>query len=294
MKERPKRQGVMLANLATNRAVQNLGDSVFTQPKLNGERLIVRWFHNEPVLLSSYGNEFKFLQHIKEVIKHQFGYDQRPLDGEAYVHGWSRERIHSAVSRKVNENPDTAKLEFHIFDYASSQSQWQRIHILTVKKDLGCFEWPLVYVPYTVISSTPEKWMEQVYAYTQEGYEGIILRGALYSYEEKRSRGLLKFKPNETDTYEIISVSEAISKEGEPKNMLGAFLVCGDDKTQFNVGAGKLNHAERTELWRDRQTLIGKRLLVKHELLKTVTGIPLCAIAVKVLGEKRRIVCRSW
>ena len=286
MPVRPKRTGIMLAYPATERAMQKLGDSCFAQPKLNGERARVEWFHGEPVLLSSYGNEFKFLQHIKEAITAPlcFKYNQKSLDGELYVHGWNRERIHSAASRKVNENPDTVKLEFHVFDYKSDQTQWQRIHTLTVKKDLGCFNWPLVYVPYDIISTTPQDWMNQVYKYTQEGYEGAIFRGALWNYEEKRSKGMLKFKPTESDIYEILGVSEAISKEGNPKAMVGSFQVSGDDETEFSVGAGKLSHPERERLWRDKRNLLGKKLLVKHELLKTRTGVPLCAVAVEVLG----------
>lgn len=282
MKERPKRTGIMLANPATDSAIRKLGDSCFAQPKLNGERARVTWFHREPVLLSSYGNEFKFINHIKEAIKYHFAYSQISLDGELYVHSWSRERIHSAASRKVNPNPDTPNLEFHIFDCVDVQSQWQRVHFLATKSKMGCFEHPLVYIPYTIV--TPDNWMEQVYKYTQEGYEGAIFRGALWSYEEKRSRGLLKFKPTETDTYKIIGVTEAISQEGELKNMIGAFVVQGDDLTEFSVGAGKLSHPERIKLWDNWHDLIGRDLLVKHELIKTVGGVPLCAVAVEVIG----------
>lgn len=281
MKERPKRTGIMLANPATERAMLKLGDSCFAQPKLNGERASVTWFHGEPIILSSYGNEFKYLQHIKEAIKYNFGHTQERLDGELYVHGWSRERIHSACSRKVNKNLDTPGLEFHIFDYKSDSSQWQRIRILTKNFDL--FNWPLVYVPYKIISTVPRDWMKQVYEYTQEGYEGAIFRSPLYSYEEKRSRGMLKFKPSEMDTYNILGVNEAISQEGNPKNMVGSFIVSGDDGTAFKVGAGKLNHSERKRLWRKREDLIGKELEVKHELIKTASGIPLCAVALRVI-----------
>ena len=283
MLARPKRTGIMLANPATERAMQKLGDSCFAQSKFNGERAITEWFHGEPVLLSSYGNEFKFLQHIEEAIKHNFGYNQEPLDGELYVHGWSRERIHSACSRKVNVNPDTPKLEYHIFDYKSFESQWQRIRYLAIKKSTGYFNWPLVYIPYKIISTASQDWMNQVYEYTQEGYEGAIFRGALWNYEERRIPGMLKFKPTESDTYKILGVSEAISKEGSPKAMIGSFQVSGDDETEFSVGAGKLLHSERERLWRVRESLPGRKLLVKHELIKTRTGIPLCAVAVEVL-----------
>lgn len=281
--KRLKRSGVMLANPATERAMLKLGDSCFSQPKLNGERATVKWFHGEPVLLSSYSNEFKYLRHIKEAIKYSFGNSQLPLDGELYVHGWSRERIHSACSRKINVNPDTQGLEFHVFDYKNDQSQWQRIHNLVIKKEEPAFDWPLVYVPYKVVSTAPEEWMRQVLEYTQEGYEGAIFRNPLYSYEEKRSRGLLKFKPSESDEYKIYGIAEAISQEGEPKNMVGAFIVQGDDGTSFKVSAGKLNHAERIELWRNRKSIIGRKLEVKHEAIKTVNGIPLCCVAVRVL-----------
>lgn len=283
MKKRPEREGIMLAQLATERAMLRLGDSCFAQPKLNGERARVEWFHGDPVLLSSYGNEFRFLGHIKEAIKHNFGYNQKALDGELYVHGWSRERIHSACSRKVNENPDTPRLEYHIFDFKSDQSQWQRIHSLVAEKDLESFSWPLIYVPYRIINTTPQDWMSRVFRYTQQGYEGAIFRSPLYSYEEKRSRGMLKFKPTESDTYKILRVSEAISKEGNPKNMVGSFQVSGDDETEFSVGAGKLSHPERERLWKVRESLPEKNLLVKHELLKTRTGIPLCAVAIEVI-----------
>ena len=281
MTERPKRKGIMLAQPVSNKRVRALGNSMFAQPKLKGERCRVEWFHKEPVLISSYGNEFKFLNHIKEAIKEHFQFSLLPLDGELYKHGWNFERIHSAASRKVNESSDTAGLEFHVFDYQGSESQWERIHVLNKKVGLYLFESPLVYVPYTIV--TPDNWLEQANIYTSEGYEGIILRGPIWSYETKRSQGLLKFKPTEEDEYEIIDVTEAISKEGNPKGMVGSFRVCGDDNTLFYVGAGKLDHAERIRLWNNRGSIKGLNLKTKHEKTKTVGGVPDCCVAVEVI-----------
>lgn len=282
MTERPKREGIMLAQTVTDKHVSALGDSMFAQPKLKGERCRVEWFHKEPVLLSSYGNEFKFLNHIREAIKQHFAFSLLPLDGELYKHGWSFERIHSAASRKVNENPDSANLEFHIFDYQDSiESQWQRINVLNTKDKLGCFESPLARVPYSIV--TPDNWLEKADEYTSEGYEGIILRGAIWSYETKRSLGMLKFKPTEEDEYYICGLKEAVSKEGNPKGMVGSFAVYGDDKASFDVGAGKLDHAKRKMYWKNRMDVVGKMLRVKHEKTKTVGGVPDCCVAVEVV-----------
>lgn len=281
MTERPKREGIMLAKPVSDRLVRSLGDSMFAQPKLKGERCRVEWFHDEPVLLSSYGNEFKFLGHIKDMIKEGFKHSLLPLDGELYKHGWSFERIHSAASRKVKANPDSVQLEYHIFDHQGTASQWQRIHTLNLKDKIGCFEGPLVRVPYTVV--TPKNWLEQANAYTSEGYEGIVLRSAIAEYEKKRSSYMLKFKPTEEDEYEILGVTEAISKEGDRKGMIGAFRVCGDDDTVFLVGAGKLDHAKRTMYFQHWNDIVGKMLRVKHEKDKTIGGVPICAVAVEVI-----------
>ena len=254
---------------------------MFAQPKLKGERCRVEWFHGDPVLLSSYENEFKFLYRIKDSLREHFKLSQLPLDGELYVHGWNFERIHSAASRKVNENPDAARLEFHVFDYKSSESQWQRIHTLEMKRKIECFEYPIVHVPYTIV--TPDNWLEQASKYTDDGYEGIILRGAIWSYEDRRSWGMLKFKPTEEDKYEICGVNEAVSKEGFPKAVVGSFAVRGDDGAVFSVGAGKLDHAKRKMYFDSRGDIIGKMLRVKHEKTKTIGGVPDCCVAVEVI-----------
>ena len=104
---------------------------------------------------------------------------------------------------------------------------------------------------------------------------------ALYNITRKTS--LLKFKPTETDEYEIIGVVEAISKYGIPKGMVGSFIVKGDDENEFKVGAGKVTHLKRIEYWKDKEEIIGKMLLTKHEDSKTRHGVPVCAVAVEVV-----------
>lgn len=278
-----KREGVMLAYPADEGRISRLGSSYIIQPKFKGERCRVEWFHNEPVLISSYGNEFKFLTHITEGLKKLPLSFQLPFDGEIYKHGWNQGRINSAANRKVNENEDSKQLEFHIFDLQLSMKQVLRLGVLVGIKQHQTFSWPLVVVE-SIVPTSKDQWKELTLHYVEQGYEGIIFRKLDGIYTPKRNTSLLKFKPTETDEYKICEVLEAIDKNGERKNTLGAFLVRSKDETvSFKVGAGKLNHLEREQLWERRETLIGKILEVKHEMTRTEKGIPDCAVAVRVL-----------
>ena len=279
--ERAKRHGVMLAYPGDEGRIRRLGDRIFAQPKYKGLRCRVDWFRGEPVLLSSYGHEFKYLEHIKDSLK-QFSDSMIPFDGELYVHGWSQERLNSATKRKVNKNPDSEHLQFHIFDIQwEEKSQWFRTHQLNEFKENKFFDGtPLKVVPTSVIYQ--EDWLPLMNEYVQEGYEGIILRNPIALYAAKRSVGLIKVKPTEEDEYKIIDVLEAISLEGNPKGMVGAFSVQDNEGIVFSVGAGKLKHKERERLWKGRGDLIGKMLVTKHEPDKTKGGVPVCAVAVRV------------
>ena len=280
---RPERKDIMLAYPTEEGRVYRLGNSYFAQPKLRGERCRIEWFHDDPVLISSYGNDFKFLEHIEYALK-TLGIGEIPFDGELYVHGWNQERINSAANRKVNVNPDSPKLEYHIFDIQdASSSQLDRMAVLKALNAHCLIQHPLHLVETAVVKH--DSWLRKCQEYCDDGYEGIILRDPDAPYYTPRNVCLLKHKPTEQDTYTILSVKEAISEDGYAKNMVGSFQVAGDDKTPFYVGAGKMDHPTRVRLWRNRGDVVGKILIVKHEKIKTVGGIPLCAIAVELKEE---------
>jgi ATP-dependent DNA ligase len=262
---------------------------MFEQPKLNGERCRVEWFRGEAIFISSYGNEFRFLNRQKEQIEQlSLVFGQVQFDGEMYKHGWSRERIHSAISRKVNRNTDIDDLEFHIFDHQNFvKMQWERLRLLgEIEQEIfrkGLLLKNIKIVPYSICNEV--NWLALAEDHLENGYEGIILRNPFGLYEIKRSANLLKFKPVEKDEYIIKDVNEAISLEGENKGMVGSFEVFSNtepDGTSFNVGAGKMNHLLRIKYWEIREQLTGKTLVVKHELLRTVNKVPIAAVALSI------------
>lgn len=281
MKKRLERTGIMLAYPAEERNMANLGEQFFAQPKLNGERCWVDWFHDTPVLVSSYGNEFKSVPHINDLVSAEL-FKGIKFDGELYVHGWPRERIHSAVSRTVNFSEDAKSIQFHIFDIKDeTKSQASRLLQLAgldcVMQATNGF---LQLVPTNLC--TQDLWMNYCAYYTNQGFEGGIFRHMYRCYEERRSQGLIKYKPTEKDEYLIVDLEEG---EGWCAGMLGAFVVTGDDGTHFRVGTGPaLTKDKRQKYWNDRQNIVGKMLLVKHEAIKTTNGIPVCTVAVEIVG----------
>lgn len=284
-KKRPEREGIMLCYPVDDGRVSRLGSLILGQPKLNGERAHIEWFAEEPFFISSYGNEFKFLDHLKEPIANmRKDLGEVPFDGEIYVHGWSREKIDSVLRRPVNRHPDVEGLQYHIFDLKAKEDNLDRALTLQLLKDkgyLGGEDSPLRLVP--TIGTNKNDWMEWASRFVEAGYEGIILRKATASWEPKRTVNMLKFKPTKKDHYLILSVNEAIDQYGKPKGMVGSFTVKAKDTDEsFKVGAGKMNHARRIELWKLKDMLPGKMLEVKHELLKTSGDVPLCAVAVEV------------
>lgn len=295
-----KREGIMLAYPAEEKRIKAFTSVVeedgtravkmFHQPKLNGERARIEWFKDIPYLISSYGNQFSFMDNIQKqlVLLAEVTGKQLKHDGEVYVHGWSRERIDSALRRTKNRNPDVDLLEYHIFDEQNEKLQYERI------SDLGLLDQTLYkmqlpnikVVPYGICSDT--EWLGHCGNYCEEGYEGIILRELFAGYEEKRTPWLLKFKPKETDVYRIVAVNEAFTSDTKiAKGMVGSFTVAAKDEpgasVVFDVGAGKLPHNKRIEYWNIRESLLGKDLLVKHELLRTTNQVPIAAVTMDVI-----------
>jgi len=280
---RKKRENIMLAVTASTASIRNLGPQFFVQPKYKGQRLRVEWFHGDPVLLSSYGEERLFFPHIKDAL---LELPHLPWDGEAYVHGWTQEHINSVCNRTVNEHPEAYRVEFHIFDYQGiASTQMHRIQRLLIVQHkfglLSSYNSPLRISPVKL--ATPTTWMPWLQQWMDEDYEGIIFRKPDALYVMSRRTGLLKFKPTETDEYTIVAMTEAVDKYGVPKDILGAFHVKGDDGNTFKVGAGKLTHERRKYYWNNEDEVIGKQLLTKHEDSKTRHGVPVCAVAVEVV-----------
>lgn len=79
--------------------------------------------------------------------------------------------------------------------------------------------------------------------------EGMIVRNYEDVFEpNKRSNGYQKLVNEPMSDLWVVGVTEAVSQAGEPKGMVGGLVIKYHGKLS-KASAGKLTHAERTELW---------------------------------------------
>jgi ATP-dependent DNA ligase len=282
------RKGIMLCYPFEERRLLKWRAPWVMQRKLDGERCRALVNGLDVRLFSSEENEIKHLPHINEALS-QLNLWHKELDGELYSHGMDFSDIHSIVSRKVNPHPEYLRMEYHIFDIVNSDNQYCRSRDLDrlrgeiIRK--GLTE-ELKVVGHTLVDNL-DTIMSIFEDYMTDGYEGFILRDGEALYKRARSTQIMKFKPHQEDVYEIIGSKEEISIEGVPKNALGAFTCIGDDSTPFTIGSGPLLTRDlRVELWKDKETLVGKYLKVKYQNLTQGRGIPRFPVAVQVLDLK--------
>lgn len=208
--------------------------NAYVQPKLNGNRCLYK-----DGQLYSRGGKVINLPHIVKAIE-EAGLTHLHLDGELYLHGTPLQQLNSWIKKL---QPDSEKLEYHIYDVVSEESFVERY---LVQFELSCrithedlnLHGPLWLTPtYTVLS------LEEVLGYEadylKQNYEGAILRHGTEGYETgKRSRKLLKVKTYKDAEAEVVGWVERTPNIIEGQDPLKNFVwVC---KNPFGDGTFEL------------------------------------------------------
>lgn len=255
------------------------------QPKLNGERCRAIVENGRCLLLSSTEELIQSVPHIQQACL--WSLPDGEYDGELYRHGWTWAQIHSVVGRTTTLHPDHTEIELHIFDHPSNNAPQliRTVELYTLMTSVPKLS------PIKPVHSDVAYNLTELYSlydrYIDEGYEGFIIREMNAPYCRTRTGAMMKFKPKATDTYEITGVYEAIAEDGTPKGMIGGFNCIDDMGTYFQVGAGKLNHIARREIWVEYldnpYMFIGKMLEVEYQTMSDKNKVPLFSRAVRIL-----------
>jgi DNA ligase 1 len=205
----------------------------YLQPKLDGIRCLAYMEAGEVKLLSRQRKEFKHLDHIREDLAKTFFSKCRNLilDGELYRHGTAFQSIISAVKRDV-PSPETKHIHYNIYDNCDPKyGFFTRNEYLTKVWCSSCKYLPnqsleLVDTHWVTNKDEVDEWWKK---YTNEGYEGVMLRNCKGLYvADKRSSDLLKYKKFKDAEFPIVGayenkgklqgtcVFEMVTKEGTP------------------------------------------------------------------------------
>ena len=271
-----KRSGILLFYPFEEKRFLKWDCPALIQPKLDGFRCRAEQGAN---LFSSEVEDIVSVPHIKNQVSRLQKYFPYHFDGELYKHGWNFNEISSVCSRTVNLHEDYRQMNYYIFDIVDLSSlQSQRTQTLKVvetilKEEASSF--PNLKIVPSYLCYTLQDVYEYYKQFLDDGFEGIIVRHPFATYVTRRSPFGMKFKPKKDDWYNVSHFTEAISKNGLPKNMLGAIWCYGNDGTIFKIGAGMLTHEERKYLWQNREEFLAtpKRVHVQYQNI-TPDGIP--------------------
>ena len=250
---------------------------IYSQPKLDGIRCIIKsdgmWTRAGKPIISA--------PHVFDSLKPLF--DKDPdliLDGELYADKFANDfnKIVSLVKKTkpdANDLAESAKsIQYHIYDIPSVKDVFQ--HRIRKLIDM---EFPECCVIVKTDVAANEVGVNRLYEeYVDAGYEGQMLR-VNNSYENKRSKYLLKHKSFIDEEFIILEINEG---EGNRTGTAG-HMVFERNGNRFKSNI-KCTYEQGVDIWQNRGKLLGKSATVKYFNL-TPAGIPRFPYVIKIDRE---------
>jgi DNA ligase-1 len=266
-------------HLACDAALDKLKFPLIAMPKIDGVRGINFNGKMTGRSLKSHANKYVT---AKYSLKEFAGFDGELIAGELTSPSLCRD-----TTSAVNRIEGTPEVKWMVFDWLHEGSidmpYYSRlaalIHYVTGNELMQKNN--IHVVPYSYVHSVEE--VEALYQkYLDDGYEGLILRDPDGFHKDGRATvktgAYLRLKPQSDKEAIVLSLVEAMENQNEAKvNELGrtersshkenkvgkgmvGMLVCKDLETglTFNMGPGKMSHAERTAFWNHQHNLIGQ------------------------------------
>jgi len=208
------------------------------------------------------------------------------LDGELIVgNACSEDCFRHTTSVVTSHDADVKGLRFFVFDVINEKDFSTRLETLKLISTLGDFKKHCVLVEQVLLNNKEEV-LDFERVAVESGFEGVMLRSVDGKYKYGRSTEkegiLLKLKRFADDEAEVLdSICRYVNQNEAFVNELGhtarstikdnlvateslGALVCRTkDGILFNIGTG-FTEEERIELWKNRDSLVGKLAKYKH------------------------------
>lgn len=245
--------------LATEYSPKKFIDKMFVSQKLDGVPI--------KILIDEFGTvhhctrqntQLKSIDHVLEAAADVLPWGV-PFVGELYI----PQTPFKDISGKVRGHDPAPELQFYIYDmlmsipYSNRKANWERYTRI---------QHPVIKSVYQMPNGLGTDWCESledahraVEWANVSGVEGLVFRHPqlLPTEAGKRCKGFLKYKPKPTIDLSVVGFEEATSEAGAPLGMIGRINVLFNGEIT-GVGAGKLTHAERRQIFENPYAYIGK------------------------------------
>jgi len=251
---------------------------VSVQAKIDGVRSLA-WLEGGQVHLRSRENKPQaYLEQIRKELYTLFTHlpPGCHLDGELYVHGWSFNRLISAVRTTKTKHPDNDQVNYYLFDIIINLPTQRRMDLLSEAYSQCCDLKRVCLVP-----STPAHSHEEIVhfhnCFVEEGFEGAIVRHLsgcgrggvdLTAYRPNRSNNLLKVKMFQDEEGIVIDVIEGTGTEEGL-----AVLVIEDQRGNRFPVRPRGSFELRAQWYQNKQRLVGQRYTFRYFELSEY-GVP--------------------
>lgn len=277
--------------------VQNVFDDksfVYTQPKLDGIRCIIRKENGEVIARTRKGRSIDSVPHIIKSVESYFDQDDGlVLDGELYNHELKHD-FNKIVSLVRKQTPTRSKsdtdnsFQKKLDKYADAMVESEKLvqyHIYDIPRSNTFSSDDLFSERFFAIDIFPNEYIKMVKSkvsfnsddlddiykrYVESGYEGQMIRINSGYEQGKRSSKLLKRKDFIDAEYEVVGIDEGNG------NRLGTakHLVCYCPKTDQTFNSNiKGNFDYLAKILNNREEYIGKQATIKFFEL-TPDGVP--------------------
>lgn len=259
----------MLAHSYEKRS-HNITFPCFVQPKLDGFRMLMDGKH-------AWTRGAK--EHVAECVAHlMFDTGGLTLDGELILPGNRPLQETSKAAKKFRQDVSPT-LEYWVYDYVSDQDFEYRNQALRVNMSTWDIPVNVKTVP-TYLVRNEEELFARHYEFTDQGFEGTMVRNTLGGYDiGNRSPNLQKLKDFQDSEFLVVDIIDGKGIfEGK------AIVVCETPEgKQFNVTPQGTMEI-RSFIYQHRQSYIGWWLTVKYQTLSE-DGIPIFPVGINFRAE---------
>ena len=233
----------------------------YTQPKLDGIRMIASIQETSVVFHSRNGKPIKTVDHLIPELLATFD-PGTTIDGELFNPMMTLQEI---VSGAKKQSALSVILEYWIYDIVDFEKGFavRQDDLLQMKCSLPGGAKCLKRVPTEIVKSVDDM-KDNHKKYILGGFEGTIIRNAYGKYVSRRSADLQKYKDFKDEEFEIIGYKEG---KGKDEGTVIFKCVTGPDAPK---GAGlefdcrpRGTHAQRSAWFDDIHGIIGKMLTVR-------------------------------